>query len=311
MNEMLSNPLPENGSASIEEKQEGRAGGGFLARLRRLLPVKTDTSFREAIEELIEEEAEQPPESTVALHERRLITNILQLRDMAVIDIMVPRADIVAIDINTDREELMNILVHKPHSRIPVYRKDPDNIVGMVHMKDIVSTFAAAKSFEMKDLLREVLVVSPAMRVLDLLLQMRQSRVHIALVVDEFGGIDGLLTINDLVEAIVGEIDDDYSFEIQPQMIERPDGSVLADARFPVEDFEKKYGAILTDGERSEADTLGGLVNAMAGRVPVRGEILTHSSGLEFEVIDGDPRRVTRLRLRHLPASVPADGSEQ
>lgn len=311
MNETLSNPSPEGGSASIEEKQEGRAGGSFLARLRRLLPVKADTSFREAIEELIEEEAEQPPESTVALHERRLITNILQLRDMAVIDIMVPRADIVAIDINTDREELLNILVHKPHSRIPVYRKDPDNIVGMVHMKDIVSTFAAEKSFEMKDLLREVLVVSPAMRVLDLLLQMRQSRVHIALVVDEFGGIDGLLTINDLVEAIVGEIDDDYSFEIQPQMIERPDGSVLADARFPVEDFEKKYGAVLTDGERGEADTLGGLANALAGRVPVRGEILTHSSGLEFEVIDGDPRRVTRLRLRNLPAPVPADGSEQ
>ena len=292
-------------SRRADDRQEsGAAGKGtrLWGKIRELLPFKPDTSFREAIEELIEEESDSPPESTVALHERRLITNILQLRDLAVVDIMVPRADIVAIDVNTGREALLNILIHKPHSRIPVYRKDPDNIVGMVHMKDIVSTFAQDKSFELKDLLREVLVVSPAMRVMDLLLQMRQSRVHIAMVVDEFGGIDGLLTINDLVEAIVGEIDDDYTFDIQPQMIERPDGSVLADARFPIEDFERKYGPVLSEEEREEMDTLGGLVNAVAGRVPIRGEVLTHASGIEFEVIDGDPRRVTRLRIRNLPA---------
>lgn len=286
-----------------------KGGGRLWGRIKELFPFKPDTSFREAIEELIEEESDSPPESTIALHERRLITNILQLRDLAVVDIMIPRADIVAIDVNTGKEDLLNILIHKPHSRLPVYRKDPDNIVGMVHMKDIVSTFAQDKSFELKDLLREVLVVSPAMRVMDLLLQMRQSRVHIAMVVDEFGGIDGLLTINDLVEAIVGEIDDDYSFEVQPQMIERPDASVLADARFPIDEFERKYGMILTDEEREEADTLGGLVNMLAGRVPIRGEILTHSSGMEFEIIDGDPRRVTRLRLRNLPVAKPAEGA--
>ncbi len=300
----------EETTAPAAEPQHAPEKGKLWQLLRGLLPLKNDTSFREAIEELIEEESDSPPESTVALHERRLITNILQLRDLAVVDIMVPRADIVAIDVNTSRDELLKILTQKPHSRIPAYRKDPDNIVGMIHMKDIVSSFSQGKPFELKDILREVLVVSPAMRVLDLLLQMRQSRVHIAMVIDEFGGIDGLLTINDLVEAIVGEIDDDYGFEVQPQMIERPDGSILADARFPIGEFEKKYGEVLTDEEREEADTLGGLVNTIAGRVPIRGEILTHTSGIEFEIIDGDPRRVTRLRLRNLPAPKPVEAAE-
>ncbi|MBI3441470.1 MAG: HlyC/CorC family transporter [Proteobacteria bacterium] len=288
---------------------------GLITWVKSLLPAKNsdgdgdEDSLREAIEELIEEK--ETPQSSVALHERRLITNILQLRDLPVVDVMVPRADIVAIDISAPREELIQLLAEKPHSRIPVYKEDLDNIIGVVHIKDMVANIASGKSFELKDIMREPMVVSPAMRGMDLLLHLRQSKVHIAFVVDEFGGIDGLITINDLIEAIVGEIDDEYTFEIEPQLIERPDGSALADARYPIHEFEAKYGNVFQeDDEDGDVDTLGGLITSIAGHVPGRGEVIRHSSGIEFEIIDADPRRIMRVRIRHLPKKVPAAAQE-
>lgn len=288
-----------------EEKDLKDKDKGLVTWVKSLLPVKPvgndDDSLRDAIEELIEEE-DTPPQSAVARHERRLISNILELRDLSVGKVMVPRADIVAVDISCSREDLIKILAEKPHSRIPVYKSDLDNIVGFVHIKDIVAHIADGHAFELKDILRDVLVVSPAMRVMDLLLQLRQSKVHIAFVVDEFGGIDGLITIGDLIEAIVGEIDDEYDFDLDPQLIERPDGSAIADARYSIKTFEAKYGNVFAeDEENKEVDTLGGLVTMLAGHVPGRGEIIRHSSGIEFEVLDADPRRITRLRVRHLP----------
>lgn len=280
---------------------------GLLTRLRNLLPVKThdDESIRDAIGELIDEE-ETTPQSAVAAHERRLIANILELRDLPVLDVMVPRADIVAVNINTSREELFDLLTEKPHSRIPVYKEDLDNIVGVINMKDLVTHITAQTSFEIKDIMREALVVSPSMRVMDMLLQMRQSKVHIAFIVDEFGGIDGLVTINDLIAAIVGEIDDEFDFDITPQLIERPDGSAIADGRFPISEFEERYGDVFSeDDEQEEVDTLGGLVTYICGHVPARGEVIRHASGIEFEVIEADPRRITRLRIRNLPAKQP------
>jgi magnesium and cobalt transporter len=295
--------LAPKSTAAAEEEKSREEGGGLTAWVRNLLPVKSTDhkdSLREAIEELIEEE--DAPKSSVARHERRLITNILQLRDLPVSDVMVPRADIVAIDIDAPREELVKLLAEKPHSRIPVCKGDLDNIIGFVHIKDIVANIADGAPFGLKDIMRDVLVVSPAMRVLDLLLQLRQSKVHIAFVVDEFGGIDGLITIGDLIEAIVGEIGDEYDFEIDPQLIERPDGTAIADGRYPIRNFEAKYGNVFYEDEEDEnVDTLGGLVTALAGHVPARGEIVRHSSGIEFEVLDADPRRVMRVRVRHLP----------
>ena len=286
-------------SSTTEENEEK----GLVTWVKSFLPVKSvnDDSLRDAIEELIEEE-DASPQSAVARHERKLISNILQLRDLPVAKVMVPRADIVAIDISSPREDLVKLLSEKPHSRIPVYKGDMDNVIGFVHIKDIVANIADGHPFELKDIMRDVLVVSPSMRVMDLLLQLRQSKVHIAFVVDEFGGIDGLITISDLIEAIVGEIDDEYDFDIDPQLIERPDGSAIADARYPIKTFEAKYGNVFDDEEDDEkVDTLGGLVTAIAGHVPSRGEIIRHSSGIEFEVLDADPRRVTRVRVRHLP----------
>ncbi|HRJ66511.1 MAG TPA: hemolysin family protein [Alphaproteobacteria bacterium] len=300
---------PPIGSGQAETvpapQQNTKDGDGrILGWVKNLLPARqqnSDDMLREAIEELIEEE-DSAPQSSVAAHERMLISNILQLRDLPVIDVMVPRADIVAINGSATKEDLYSLLQQKPHSRIPVYKDDLDNIVGVMHMKDLVSALVQGRDFEIRDIMRDVLVVSPAMRVMDLLLQMRQSRVHIAFVVDEFGGIDGLITINDLISAIVGEVEDELDFDIAPQMIERPDGSAIVDARMPLTDFEAKYGKLFTeDEEHEENDTLGGLVSYIAGRVPARGELIKHSSGLEFEVIDADPRRIMRLRVRNLP----------
>lgn len=279
--------------------------GGIISWMRNWLPGKPahdDDSLRDAIEELIEEQMDAP-HSSVAAHERHLISNVLQLRDLPVVDLMVPRADIVALSIDASREELFALLAQKPHSRIPVYKGDLDNILGALNIKDIVANLANGTTFELRDVMRDVLVVSPAMRVLDLMLQMRQSKVHIAFVVDEFGGIDGLITINDLVEAIVGEIDDEYEFDLMPQLIERPDGSAIVDGRYAIEDFEKQYGETFAENEEhEEVDTMAGLVTFIAGHVPTRGEVIRHQpSGIEFEIIDADPRRVTRMRIRNLP----------
>lgn len=294
-------------------KDDHQKDGGVISWIRNLLPAGSkdehdEDSLREAIEELMEEQ-EDAPQSSVAAHERRLISNILQLRDLPVQDVMVPRADIVAISIDATKDDLFALLAQRPHSRIPVYKGDLDNIVGALNMKDIVAALAAGAPVDIRDLTRDGLVVSPFMRVMDLMLQMRQSKVHIAFVVDEHGGIDGLITINDLVAAIVGEIDDEYEFDITPQFIERPDGSAIADARYALEDFEKQYGEVFAENEEHEdIDTLGGLVTYLAGHVPTRGEVIRHSSGVEFDIVDADPRRVMRLRIRNLPKKDPPAG---
>lgn len=289
--------------ASPEKSEKIKNNRNLITWIKDLLPARhsSNDSLRDAIEELIEEK-DTAPGSSVAAHERQLISNILKLRDLPVVDVMVPRVNIFAMDINTSKEELTRLLAEKPHSRIPIYKGDLDNIIGFVHIKEMLVHIADGHPFELKDIMREALVVSPAMRVMDLLLQFRQSKVHIALVVDEFGGIDGLITINDLIEAIVGEISGEYEFDIEPQLIERPDGSAVADARYSISSFEERYGNVFHEDEENEdINTLGGLITALAGRVPSRGEVVRHPCGIEFEIIDADPRRIMRVRIRNLP----------
>ncbi|MFN4281829.1 MAG: hemolysin family protein [Alphaproteobacteria bacterium] len=276
---------------------------GLLQKFRRTR--KADESLREVIEELIEdseplEGGERDP-AAINPDERLLLQNILHLRDVTAYDVMVPRADISAVEISTPLPELIRMMTEEAHSRLPVYRESLDDVRGVVHIKDVLAQTQKPGDFDLEALLRKVLFVSPSMRVLDLLLEMRLTRVHMAMVVDEYGGIDGLVTIEDMIEAIVGDIQDEHDAE-EPGMIERPDGSWLADARTDIEHFEEKAGQVLTEEEReADIDTLGGLVVFLAGRVPARGEIVRHSSGVQFEIVDGDPRRVKRLRLR-LPA---------
>jgi CBS domain containing-hemolysin-like protein len=259
-----------------------------------------DSSIREALEELIEEHDHTERPGVMDADERLLIGNVLKLRDIEAEDVMVPRAEIVAIEASASRDEIVQLMAREAHSRVPVYRETLDNVIGMVHIKDVLARYAAEEPFDLLAITRKVLFVSPTMRVLDLLLQMRLARVHMALVVDEFGGIDGLVTIEDVVEEIVGDIQDEHDVD-EIDMIERPDGSILADARTELEDFEARVGRVLTDEEREDIETLGGLVFDLAGRVPSRGEVVRHPSGIEFEIIDADPRRIKRLRLRRLP----------
>ncbi len=194
------------------------------------------------------------------------------------------------------------------HSRIPVYRGTLDDVAGMVHIKDVLACWGKADSPPLSSIIRRVLFVAPSMPMLELLLQMRVSRVHLALVVDEFGGVDGLVSIEDLVEEIVGEIEDEHDEDVTPVMTRQPDGSVNADARVSVEEFEDQVGSVLKPDERAEdIDTLGGLVVFLAGRVPGRGEVISHSSGVEFEIVDADPRRIRRMRICNLPVTPPSN----
>ena len=269
---------------------------GLRGRLRRLFGLKNEADIRGTIEELIEQE--ETGEIPASKDELVLLRNILNLHGLTVYDIMIPRADIVAVDLGTSLTDLVRIMSEEAHSRIPVYRETLDDIAGMVHIKDLLACWNSESQVILSDIVRSVLFVAPSMPILELLLQMRVSRLHLALVVDEFGGIDGMVTIEDLVEEIVGEIEDEHDEDYTPRMIERADGTLEADARVPIKDFEDRLGEFLSIEEREEdIDTLGGLVFFLAGRVPSRGEIIPHASGFDFEVLDADPRRIRRIRI--------------
>ncbi|HIJ61084.1 MAG TPA: HlyC/CorC family transporter [Rhodospirillaceae bacterium] len=276
----------------------------LLTRLRLIKRDKAAESVRETLEELFEQREDDAV--PIDEHERRLLANVLRLRNVAAYDVMVPRADITGVEVSTSLEELLEQINATGHSRYPVYRGNLDDAVGLVHIKDVLMLVASGKPFGLSRIVRKVLFVSPSMRILDLLLEMRLKRTHMALVVDEFGGIDGLVTIEDLVEQIVGEIEDEHDQDAEPDYVERPDGVAEADARMPLEEFEARVGPLLDAEEGEDIDTLGGLVSFLAGRVPSRGELIPHPSGLEFEVVDADPRRIKRLRVRNLPKP-PAD----
>ena len=272
------------------------SAGGIGEWFRRLFGLRNGGDLLGTIEELIEQE--ETGELPASSDELTLLRNILNLHGLTVYDIMVPRVDIVAVDIDISLSELVRIMSEEAHSRIPVYRGTLDDIAGMVHIKDVLACWTREQKVTLNEIVRSVLFVAPSMPILELLLQMRVSRVHLALVVDEFGGIDGMVTIEDLVEEIVGEIEDEHDDDDTPRIIEGDDGTLVADARVPIKDFEDRLGEILTEQEREEdIDTLGGLVFFLAGRVPVRGEVVRHGSGIEFEVLDADPRRIRRLRV--------------
>ncbi len=269
----------------------------FLRSLRR---PRNGEQIRDTIGELLD--GAGGPQAPMAADERRLIHNILQLHDLTVRDVMVPRADITAIDLSTGLPALIELVSSETHSRLPVYRGTLDEIVGMVHIKDVLPFWSKRRDFKLEKIVREALFAAPSMSVLDLLAEMRDTRIHLALVVDEFGGIDGLVTIEDLVEEIVGEIEDEHDDAESPKIEEIRPGIAEADARARLEDLEALYGALLTDEERDDIDTIGGLVFFLANRVPTRGQLIPHASGIELEVLDADPRRIHRVRLRKLPA---------
>jgi CBS domain containing-hemolysin-like protein len=238
---------------------------------------------------------------------------------LRVSDVMTPRADIAAIEISTPLDEVVRRFVEIEHSRMPIYRETLDDPVGVVHIKDLLRLMAPASDPEadappwkepvLHRVKRELLYVPASMRTADLLLRMRVERIHMAMVIDEFGGSDGLVTLEDLIEAVVGEIDDEHDEESQPELTARPGGVFETDARAPLEELEALLGRSLAPPEsEEEIDTIAGLVATLAGRVPQRGEVIKHPDGFEFEVIDADPRRIRRLRIR--PPAPAADAGD-
>lgn len=290
-------PLPANAPVAPQ--------GRFMDWLKSAIGIEKandGNTLRQLFEEFIEE-AEQSPDSspTITNHERLLISNVVKLRDMKVADVMIPRADIVAIDINTSQEELLTLLSQKQFSRLPVYRETLDDVLGTIHIKDILATLAQGQRINIAVLVRDMPIVSPAMHVLDLIMLMRQRRKHLVLVVDEYGGIDGLVTIGDVIESIVGEIEDEYDQDDTPEPIVNRDGTIIADGRFDIDEFQELYGHILNEEESDDIDTVGGMIFAMTGRIPAQGEIIAHESGVTFEIIDADALRVNRVLIRNLP----------
>ena len=277
-------------------------GRTFWSRLNALLfGEENGGSLREEIEEAIESrEGEVPRVGDLSSVERQMLRNILHFGEKTAGDIAVPRADIIAVPATLSFDDLVVALRESEHSRLPVYEGSLDRVVGMIHIKDV---FRHQESDEpppdIRPLMRAPLYVPESMGMLDLLARMRAERIHLAIVVDEFGGTDGLITIEDVVEEIVGEIEDEYDEELPGLLTPLDDGCWEADARAELEDVAEAIDARLGAVEE-DVDTLGGLAFVLAGRIPQPGEILTHPSGWKLEVTEGDGRRVTRLRL-HAP----------
>ena len=289
--------MPDDSSSSA---QNGRT---FWQGLRNLLfGDDADATLREAIEEAIDShEGEAPRVGDLSPVERQMLRNLLHFGERRAGDIAVPRGDIIAVPRSISFTDLVAAFAEAGHSRLPVFEGSLDSCVGMVHIKDVFTLQVSGDPLpsDISALIRNPLFVPESMGVLDLLARMRADRVHLAIVVDEFGGTEGLVTIEDVVEEIVGEIEDEHDEEMPGMLIPLEDGIWDADARAELEDVAETIDARLADVEE-DVDTLGGLASVLAGHVPQMGEIVEHPSGWRLEVTDGDARRVNRLRL-HAP----------
>ena len=296
----MNDQSPSQPSADAADNDDSSRPGSLSEWLRGLFRHNNEeNSARDVLAELIEQRDEQmDTEAPIDGDQRALLSNVLDLQDRTIHDIMVPRADIVAIESGADLSEVIELMTKGGHSRLPLYRNTLDDALGMAHIRDVLAWRGKDDAFSLSKIQRKVLFVSPSMLVLELLLEMRVKRCHMALVVDEFGGVDGMVTIEDLVEEIVGEIEDEHDRSDEADLTQRPDGAIDANARASLESLEQMLGSFVTEEEREEISTLGGLVFLLAGRVPTRGELISHPSGLEFEVLEADPRRIKRLRVR-------------
>ncbi len=321
-------PKPEPDSAPAAESE--RSPEGWLDRLKAAVGIRPAASVREDLVDALATNAVDgfSPE------ERSMLASILRLRDVRVDDVMVPRADIEAVDVDVTIGELVDAFQRSGHSRMPVYRQTLDDPVGFVHIKDLMGHLIAAarpkdeggdadkpgalpkldlgridlsEKLAGSELIRTILFVPPSMPVTVLLASMQASRMQLALVIDEYGGTDGLVSLEDVVEMVVGDIEDEHDEDTTAAMI-APDGEgvFLVDARADLDDVTAAIGTDLAQSEEGEeADTIGGLVVGLLGRVPVRGELVRIPGGFEIEILDADPRRIKRLRIYPRPEESP------
>jgi magnesium and cobalt transporter len=289
---------------SEDEDPDSPARASFFSRLFR-----RDGEDEEPLSEPTEE-------SRAALAgAREMLLNLRKMRRMRVDDVSVPRADIVAVGEDATLEEVVAVFQSSTVSRLPVYSDTLDQPLGLVHLKDLALRYgfgAPGTGFDLRGILRPLLYAPPSMPIWVLLQKMQTARIHMALVIDEYGGVDGLVTIEDLLEQIVGDIADEHDEDESQLWTREAPGVYLAQARMDLEEFEEAAGVTLAAPEvAEEVDTLGGLVIRLAGRVPVRGEVVPHPDGHEFEVVDADARRIKRVRVRLAAgAGAPAAAAE-
>jgi len=285
---------------------ENDNGGRLWAGLRSLIfGNEGEPTLRDQIEEAIEEhEDEAPAQGDLSGAERQMLRNLLDFGDRTAGDVGVPRADIIAVPEDISFADLVAAFADAGHSRLPVYRDSLDEVIGMIHIKDVFAILAHGETPPptIGSLIRQPRYVPESMGVLDLLAEMRATRTHLAVVLDEYSGTEGLVTIEDIVEEIVGEIEDEHDDAPTATLVPMVDGVWHADARAELEEVAELIDPRLGDVEE-DVDTLGGLATVLAGHVPQAGETVLHPSGWRLEVIEADPRRVSRLRL-HPPAEM-------
>jgi len=292
-----------------EGDSRGEGRGRLWHGLKTMIFGEPEPSLRDQIEDAIDEHEEEgghaPEPGDLSSVERQMLRNLLHLGERTVDDVKVPRADIIAVPQSISFEDLVAAFADAGHSRLPVFGESLDHIVGMVHIKDVFAVLAKAgpPPATLSELIRAPLYVPQAMGVLDLLAEMRTKRTHLAIVIDEYSGTEGLVTIEDLVEEIVGEIEDEHDEEPAAVLVALPDGTWDADARAALVQVAELVDPKLAEVDE-DVDTLGGLAFVLAGHVPEIGEILEHESGWKLEVTAGDARRVLRLRLHPVAADI-------
>jgi len=271
---------------------------GKLLKQKFFSKKVSNNSLKRSIETVLDGDLKDT--EGISKQERLMLLNILKIDGIRSSDIMIPRADIGAVEINDSFEKVLEVFIKEAHSRVPVYEKNLDNIIGMVHIKDLVN-YQNQKKIEagfLSNLKREILEIPPSMPVLDLLLKMQITRLHMGIVIDEYGCTDGLITIEDVIEEITGEIEDEHDEKNLPMLIKSSVNTFEASARVEVEELQKVTNInFLNDEDNEDVDTLGGLIFSIAGRVPQRGEIIKHVSGTTFEIKDADPMKIKSVKI--------------
>lgn len=260
------------------------------------------SSNKENIKDVLEDIIEDNGNSVESIDDgtKKIFKNIIQLNDKCIEDVMIPRADIDAVSSSIKINQLITFINKTKHSRIPVYDENLDKVIGMVHIRDLFEKINKNAKVKRdikisKSIVRKILFSSPSMRILDLLLKMRSEQIHMSIVVDEFGGTNGLVTIEDLVEEIVGEIKDEHDFEEIDIIKKISKKTYEVSARVTVDEFERKLGVFFESVDKEDIDTVGGLVFNLIGKIPSRGQVIAHKSGLEFTILDADTRKIKRL----------------
>ena len=269
--------------------------------LKALFPKREEENVFEALEEIIDEQEESCPSKSAVSesHEMVLLKNLLNMRDTRAHEVMIPSVDIRGVEIQTPFDDFVRLLAKDKFTRYPVYKKDIDHIVGIIHVKDVLYALIQQKRPKIEELMSSsILFVSPAMKVLDLLQEMQIKQIQMAIVIDEFGGTDGVISMEDLLEEIVGEIEDEHDHEDEEEKITKEGkDSLIVGGKVFLEDLEEILTVPLSLDEEFDIDTIGGLVSFIAGRIPNKMEVINHSSGLKFKVLERDSRKIQKIQI--------------